>query len=119
MLRLSEITRTAFLFHGKGCAEVYSFPVREHHLKLGHVDHPGNINKFFVWDDAIKIANYFEWVMRRITKYGLHWGINHKYKFDNYKQEIKKSEDELVDYFLYEMRKAPSEHEIEYQKLTV
>ena len=119
LLRISEYSRTLFMFQNQGCAEQYAFPVKEHHLKLGNVDHGGNRLKFYVWDDAVKIANYFEWVMRRITKYQLHWGINHKYKFDNYKNEIKKSEDELVDYFLYEMRKPPTDKPVEYHKFTI
>ncbi len=32
-----------------------------------------------------------------------------RFKSNNYKEEMKKQEDNLVDYFLYEMRKAPAE----------
>jgi hypothetical protein len=31
------------------------------------------------------------------------------FKHPNYKQKIKDAEDNLVEYFLYEMRKAPAE----------
>ena len=40
---------------------------------------------------------------------GLVYGGIDKYKKPNYKQILKQKEDELVDYFLYEMRKEPSE----------
>lgn len=33
------------------------------------------------------------------------------FKHPNYKADMKKKEDELVDYFLYEMRKAPAERD--------
>lgn len=110
--RLNEIARCYFIFGG---FSPYLLPLYEHHLKLGDVDRSGEFRNLY-WDDATKIANYLDYVMKRINKYGLHWGILNPKKFDGYKEQMKKEEDELTQYFLYEMRKPPAE-EKEYAEM--
>jgi hypothetical protein len=68
-----------------------------------------NPYKTFYWDDAIKVANYLDYVTRKISKYGLHLSFIRPNKFENYKQAIQDEEDRLTEYFLYEMRKEPME----------
>jgi hypothetical protein len=105
-LRKNEITKMNHLFRNSFFS--YALPLYEHHFKLGSIDRVHTL-KFYHWDDASKIGAYYDYVLRRIRKYGLHWGSLTNKKFDNYKEQMKKEEDELVDYFLYEMRKPPSE----------
>ena len=38
---------------------------------------------------------------------GLQYGLLNHRKFPNYKESLKKMEDELTEYFLYEMKKEP------------
>ena len=75
------------------------------------------VYKNFKWDDTIKMTNYIDYVTRKITKYGLHYGFMNPYKFENYKEKINKDEDELAEYFLYEMRKQPIEIDYPEMKL--
>lgn len=104
-MRMFEIARCKLIFPHN--YRNYFIPLLEHHVKSGNLDGHSFEDRVYYWDDASKIANYMDYVTRRINKYGLHWGIINKKKFENYKEKIQKEEDELVDYFLYEMRKAP------------
>jgi hypothetical protein len=104
-LRKNEIAKMKHLFRNSFYS--YALPLYEYHYKLGRIDRVHTL-KFYHWDDASKIGAYYDYVQRRIRKYGLHWGLTPK-KFDNYKEQMKKEEDELVDYFIYEMRKPPSD----------
>ena len=108
MQRIFELGRIKYIFHNN--YQIYYKPLLEHHIKSGFVD-AERPNMILYWDDAERMTNYLDYVVRRINKYGLHWGILNQHKFDGYKELIKKEEDELVDYFLYEMRKAPVEEE--------
>ena len=85
----------------------YIQPLYEHHIKMGMND-SGNEFKYYTWDDASRIVGYYDYVLRRITKYGLHRGAIQPTKYSNYKSDLVKEEEELVDYFLYEMRKQPA-----------
>lgn len=73
--------------------------------------------KEYHWEDAIKMTNYIDYLTRKITKYGLHYGFMNVYKFNNYKEKIESDEDELANYFLYEMRKKPVESNYEDMKM--
>ena len=116
LMRLGEIARSFNLFQASYFS--YCLPLHEHHLKLGHTDY-NNLYKIYYWDDATKIVNYLDYVTKRINKYGLHWGVIDNQKFDGYKEQIKKDEDELTNYFLFEMRKPPTEKEREYSKMHI
>ena len=102
--RKSELARSIVLFRER--ARYYNLPLLEHHIKMGDVDKP-NSNKYLNWRDASVSVAYLEYVLSRLGRYGLQWGALNNQKFPDYKQKIKSDEDELVDYFLYEMRKAP------------
>lgn len=102
--RKSELARSIVLFGDR--ARYYNYPLLEHHLKMGDVDKP-NCLKYLNWRDASISVAYLEYVLGRVGRYGLHWGALNNQKFPDYKQKIKSDEDDLVDYFLYEMRKAP------------
>jgi len=102
--RIAELARSYVLFRER--AKYYNYPLLEHHLKMGDVDKPNSL-KYLNWRDASISVAYLEYVLSRIGRYGLHWGALNNLKFPDYKQKIKSDEDHLVDYFLYEMRKAP------------
>ena len=113
--RQDEIGRCLVLFKNNGAYTSYIQPLVEHHIKLGELDRL-IAHKYYNWDDASITTGYYDYVLRRLGKYGkfiiilgLQYGLlNHK-KFPNYKEELNKLEDELTDYFLYEMRKEPQE----------
>ena len=100
--RTEEFSRMYILF--KGNSTMYLQPLYDFHLKMGIVDKP-SIHKYLKWDDASLTVNYLIYVLERIKKYGLNYGPLGKDKFPDYKNSLKKTEDELTEYFLYEMRK--------------
>lgn len=102
--RKHELSRCYVLFRDK--ARYYNSPLLEHHIKMGDVDKP-NPYKYLNWRDASLSVAYLEYVLTRLSRYGLHWGALRNKKFPDYKQKIRSEEDELTDYFLYEMRKPP------------
>jgi len=102
--RKQELARCYVLFRER--ARYYNLPLLEHHIKMGEVDKP-NALKYLNWRDASVSVAYLQFVLERLSRYGLHWGALRNRKFPDYKQKIRSDEDELVDYFLYEMRKAP------------
>ena len=88
----------------------YALPLYENYIKEGILD---KFNPYadFTWDDSSRIAGYVEYLTRRISKFGLHYGLINQNKFKDYKKTIQIEEDKLVDYLLYEMRKSPQEKE--------
>jgi hypothetical protein len=106
--RKHELARCFVLFRDR--SKYYNLPLIEHHIKMGEVDKPNAI-KYLTWKDASISVAYLEYVLNRLSRYGLHWGALKYKKFPDYKQTIRSQEDELVDYFLYEMRKAPMKKE--------
>jgi hypothetical protein len=104
--RQSEIGRLYVLFRYNYLT--YAQPLYEHHLKHGVLD-KYHANTHFKWDDAAASIGYFDYVLRRLGKYSLTRGALQPRKFPNYREELQKEEDKLVEYFLYEMRKAPVE----------
>ncbi len=104
-MRTAEFGRMYVLFRTN--ANMYLQPLYDYHLKMGIVDKPA-LHKFLKWDDASITVNYLLYVLERIKKYGLCYGPIGQSKFPDYKETLRKTEDELTDYFLYEMRKEPS-----------
>jgi hypothetical protein len=106
-MRIKEISRNYVLFRRN--SDIYMQPLYEHHMKLGGVDAYTH-NKYFKWDDASITVAYLDYVLRRLNKYKLLLGPLTQRKYPDYKEDLKNQEDELVEYFLYEMRKEPAEH---------
>ena len=63
--------------------------------------------RLWTWDDASKIANFMQLHMMQAEKFGLDMPNTASQMLT--KEELKKREDELKDYFLYEMRKPAAE----------
>lgn len=99
-----------YLIFGKDVYNSYALPLYENLIKEGLLD---KFNPYadFSWDDSSRIAGYIEYLTRRISKFGLHYGLINQNKFKDYKKTIQMDEDNLVDYLLYEMRKSPQEKE--------
>ncbi len=104
-MRTNEFGRMYVLFRRN--ADQYLQPLYDFHIKMGIVDKP-TIHKYLKWDDASISVNYLLYVLERIKKYGLNYGPLGQTKFPDYKDTIKSKEDELTEYFLYEMRKEPA-----------
>lgn len=107
--RIQEMGRMWLLF--RNISGNYVMPLYEHHIKLGNSD-KYHMSMMYKWDDSSIAIGYLDYVTRRITKYGLHRGPLCSIKFPGYKDEIQNEEDQLAEYFLYEMRKAPAEEKI-------
>lgn len=107
--RQSEIGRLHLLFPSSYLT--YISPLYEHYIKYGELDRHTK-PKYLKWDDASLTYSYLDYVLRRIGKYGLHWGSLNFRKFDDYEKILKEEEDKLTEYFLYEMRKPPLEKEV-------
>ncbi len=105
--RLSELARLRNLF-GRDSYLSYSKPLYESLIKEGLLD---KFNPYvdYTWDDSSRIAGYVDYVTRKVSKYCLHYGMINQLKFHDYKNQIQQDEDKLVDYLVYEMRKAPVE----------
>lgn len=112
--RLDEISRCHYIFREN--YHSYAIPLYKNHFKQGSIDHY-NPNKLAIWDDATLMGDYLDYVLERIKKYGLHWGALTVIKHDNYKNLMKKDEDDLTDFFLHQMRQAPMERK-EREKMT-
>ena len=81
----------------------YIYPIMDDYLKQHRVDSP-RVGRLWTWTDSTKIVNYFREQQRRVAKYGL----DNKVHGEKYtKEALKEREDELVEYFLHEMRKKP------------
>ena len=59
--------------------------------------------RMWTWDDSSRIVNFFTLHLMHAKKFGLDIP-NHNNNLLT-KEELKKREDELTEYFLYEMRK--------------
>ena len=69
------------------------------------IDKP-RLLRLWTWDDSTRIANFMTVHLLKSQRYGLDIPIQHSMGLT--KDDLKKREDELVEYFLYEMRKAPA-----------
>ncbi len=108
VLRRRELSRLYVLFRRN--ASMYALPLLENEIKMGNLDHYA-AHKYLRWDDACITINYLDYVLRRADKYKLTLGPLTQKKYPNHKEDLKQKEDELVDYFLYEMRKEPVEQQ--------
>ena len=66
--RVSEIARCYHIF-GVASYMTYVWPLHEHHMKLGDLDRHVS-HRFYYWDDASRVVGYFNYVVKRIQKYG-------------------------------------------------
>jgi hypothetical protein len=103
-MRQNELARMYVLFRRN--AYFYLQPLWDYHLKCGDLDRV-SMHKYLKWDDASASIAYLNYVLRRVKKYGLHFGPLNQLKFPNYKEDLQEVEDKLTEYFLYEMRKEP------------
>ena len=71
--------------------------------QLGNVVDKPRMNRLWTWDDSSKIVNMMNVHLQYVKKYGLDLGVTNRASFTQ--GEIKQMEDELTEYFLYEMRK--------------
>ncbi len=63
-----------------------------------------HMNRLWTWDDATRMVNFIRGEYARAAKYGLDIPL---LRMDMSKAELKRKEDELTSYFIYEMRKPP------------
>ena len=61
------------------------------------------MTRLWTWDDSTKIVNFMTMHLMQAEKYGLDIPIQNSALWT--KEELKNREDELTEYFLYEMRK--------------
>lgn len=80
------------------------YPLMDDYFQSYYVDSP-RVNRLWTWGDATKIVDYYTLFTMRNEKYGLDLVNNMKTPMT--KDELKEKEDELVEYFLHEMRKEP------------
>ena len=66
--RTSEMAR-CFIIFGHSSYLSYIRPLWEHHIKLGEMDRDCS-HRFYYWDDASRVIGYFDYVLKRIEKYG-------------------------------------------------
>ena len=98
----NEIRRLSRLLGSQGY--FYCHPIMEDYLKQKRIDGL-RLTRVWTWKDSTKIVEYFREHVRRTQKYGLD-NLQHT-KVEPTKEAMKLREDELVDYFLSEMRKKP------------
>ena len=79
------------------------YPIMEDYLKQLKVDGV-RTERLWTWQDSTRIVEYYRQHLKRVQKYGLDNGDSLE---DPCKEAFKQREDELVEYFLYEMRKKP------------
>ena len=84
----------------------WSAKMMNQYMKHHHVDSP-RIHRMWTWKDQTKMVEFLKLHKFWVKKYGLDipYDLNHPLS----KDELKTREDELVEYFLYEMRKKPVE----------
>ena len=67
--RLSEVGRCYVLFKNQNMFYNYLTPLLDHHIKLGELDRLA-LHKYYDWDDASITTSYYDYVLRRLSKYG-------------------------------------------------
>ena len=84
----------------------YFYPLMDDYMQANTMDKPKMI-RLWTWDDSSKIVNFIDCHFKMVERYGLNYPAQCQEMVT--KQELKTREDELVDYFLYEMRKPAAE----------
>ena len=85
-----------------GMSYNYFYPLLDDFSKAQAVDRP-RLLRTWTWDDSSRIVNFMNVHLLRCAKYGLDIPIQRSFGLT--KAELKQKEDELVEYFLYELRK--------------
>ncbi len=88
-----------------GLSYQYFYPLLDDFMTYQAIDKP-RLLRLWTWDDSTRIANFMTVHLLKSQRYGLDIPIQHSMGLT--KDDLKKREDELVEYFLYEMRKAPA-----------
>lgn len=84
----------------------YYKPLMDDYFRAYVVDQP-RTNRLWTWQDSTRLAEFYKLHLKKAEKYGL--DLPHTTKVYKTKEELKQREDELVEYFLHEMRKQPVE----------
>ena len=88
------------------CSYNYFYPLLDDYMASAAMDKPKSL-RLWTWDDASKIVNFMTVHQATCEKYGLN--MPHFAPRSITKEEIKQKENELYEYFLYEMRKPAKE----------
>ncbi len=86
----------------------YVYTIMDDYLKQHRIDNP-RVNRLWTWRDSSKMVDYIREHRRRIEKYGLNNSATNLETSYVSKEQLKQREDDLVEYFLHEMRKKPVE----------
>ena len=87
-----------------GVSLQYFYPLMDYAASAHAIDSP-RTTRLWTWKDSTRIVEFYRKHLTRAAKYGLDIGHTNPEVFS--KQQLKEKEDQLVDYFLHEMRKAP------------
>ena len=90
------------------CSYNYFYPLLDDYMQSAAMDKP-KVLRMWTWDDSTRIANFMTTNMMKAEKFGLMYSTAAFASPYLTKEEIKKREDELTEYFLYEMRKPASD----------
>ena len=85
-----------------GLSYNYFYPLLDDFSNAQAVDKP-RLLRTWTWDDSSRIVNFMNLHLLRVQKYGLDIPIQRQIGLT--KEELKQREDELVAYFLHELRK--------------
>ena len=80
----------------------YFYPLMDDFMRAQAMDKP-KMHRMWTWEDSTKIVNFMTLHFKQAEKYGLDVPIQNAALFS--REEMKDREDQLTDYFLYEMRK--------------
>ena len=100
----NEARKMFRLIHGGSF--MYNKEMADACMKAYHVDYP-RVGRLWTWKDQTKMIEFLNLTKFHVAKYGL--DIPYNLDRNLSKDELKKREDELTEYFLYEMRKRPVE----------
>ena len=81
---------------------LYFYPLLDDFMNSQAMDKPKML-RMWAWEDSTKIVNFMTLHLKQAEKFALDIPIQNQTLFT--KEELKKKEDELTEYFLYEMRK--------------
>ena len=81
---------------------LYFYPLMDDYMCAQAMDRP-KMTRLWTWDDSTKIVNFMTMHLMQAEKYGLDIPIQNSSLWT--KDELKNREDDLTEYFLYEMRK--------------
>ena len=84
------------------CSYNYFYPLLDDYMAACAMDKPKTL-RLWTWDDASRIANFMTLHLMQAEKFGLN--MPHFAPRTLTQEEIKAKEDQLYEYFLYEMRK--------------